>query len=145
MRAIQIKNGKGEGMILFPDPYKSRTWHSQDPHITRGFWYPYIPKVAFSGPTHTKNGNFTTPTYKKCHFRDSHKTDYTHALNRNQQKIEAMQNTVCILEIQINTKVIQNCIEIEINFLQFKKLHGNDKFLQSFGLKIVWLNSGQKM
>ena len=40
------------------------------------------------------------------------KTDYAHALNRNQQKIEAMQNTICILEIQINTKAIQNCNEI---------------------------------
>ena len=146
IRAIQIKNGKGEGIIFFRDPHISRTWNFRDPHITRGFWYPYIPKIAFSGPSHTKNHNFTTPTYKKCHFRDPpHTKDYAHALNRDQQKIEALQNIVCILEIQINTKVIQNCIEIEINILQFKKLHGNDKFLQSFGLKIVWLNSGQKM
>ena len=132
-------------MIFFRDPHISRTWYFRDPHITRGFWYPYIPKIAFSGPSHTKNGNFTTPTYKKCHFRDPHTKDYAHALNRDQLKIEAMQNTVCILEIHINTKAIQNCNEIEINFLQFKKYHGNDKFLQSFGLKIVWLNSGQKM
>ena len=58
-----------------------------------------------------------TPTYKKCHFRDPHTKDYARALNMDQQKIEAMQNTVCILEIQINTKAIQNCNEIEINFL----------------------------
>ena len=37
MRAIQIKNGKGEGMIFFRDPHISRTWHFRDPHITRGF------------------------------------------------------------------------------------------------------------
>ena len=67
--------------------------------------------MAISRPPHTKSAIFETP----------HKTDYAHALNRNQQKIEAMQNTVCILEIQINTKAIQNCNEIEINFLQFKK------------------------
>ena len=41
--------------------------------------------------------------------------------NKLKKKIEAMQDTVCILEIQINTKAIQNCNEIEINFLQFKK------------------------
>ena len=117
MRAIQIKNGKGEGMIFFRDPHISRTWYFRDPHITRGFWYPYIPKIAFSGPSHTKNRNFTTPTYKKCHFRDPHTKDYARALNMDQQKIEAMQNTVCILEIHINTKAIQNRNKIEINFL----------------------------
>ena len=37
MRAIQIKNGKGEGMIFFRDPHISRTWHFRDPHITRRF------------------------------------------------------------------------------------------------------------
>ena len=67
--------------------------------------------MAISRPPHTKSAIFETP----------HTKDYARALNMDQQKIEAMQNTVCILEIQINTKVIENCKEIEINFLQFKK------------------------
>ena len=67
--------------------------------------------MAISRPPHTKSTIFETP----------HTKDYAHALNRDQQKIEAMQNIVCILEIHINTKAIQNCNEIEINFLQFKK------------------------
>ena len=50
--------------------------------------------------------------------------------NKLNKKIEAMQDTVFILEIQINTKAIQNCNEM-------KKYHRNDKFLQSFRLKIV--------
>ena len=37
-----------------------------------------------------------------------------------------MQSTVYILEIQMNTKAIQNADEIEINFTQFKK--ENTKF-----------------
>ena len=67
--------------------------------------------MAISRPPHTKSAIFETP----------HTKDYAHALNRDQLKIEAMQNIVCILEIHINTKAIQNCNEIEINFLQFKK------------------------
>ena len=68
--------------------------------------------MAISRPSHTKSAIFETPPSAK---------DYAHAFKKDQQKIEAMQNTVCILEIQINTKAIQNCNEIEINFLQFKK------------------------
>ena len=33
--------------------------------------------------------------------------------NKLKKKIEAMQDTVCILEIQINTKAIQNCKEMK--------------------------------
>ena len=69
--------------------------------------------MAISRPPHTKSAIFETlPPYEGL---------YAYALNMDQQKIKAMQNTVCILEIQINTKAIQNCNEIEINFLQFKK------------------------
>ena len=44
--------------------------------------------------------------------------------NKLKKKIEAMQDTVFILEIQINTKAIQNCNEMKniietINFTKF--------------------------
>ena len=93
----------------------------------------YIKDMEFSRPSHntgiliplhTKNCIFGTLTYKKWQFHDPHiqkvpfsrpppTKDYAHALNKDQQKIEAMQNTVCILEIQINTKAIQNCKEMK--------------------------------
>ena len=116
----QIKNGKGEGMIFFRDPHISRTWHFREAHITRGFRYPYIPKIAFSGPSH-KKWQFHDPHIQKVAFSRPPLRRIMHMLSIRTNKNRSYAKYSLYIRNSNKHKRYTNCNEIEINFLQFKK------------------------